>query len=270
MQPSQLTNRMDFRLAGLLVVVLAFALTLVAILNICTYGKICEELVLARYRVVAEDIRGAIEYGLNLGLSPREIPQVQSLIDDEIQDDSRIETIAVIGTDELVYYSTHPADRGKRAPESWLRYIRAQARGGKPYRSAKLLLALPLRNGFGLVIGHVFLSCSRESVSAALWAAVEPTVPAALLILVVLTLAGAWGLRRFARQIIRPLGRMGRQLESLKRGSTVPPPPAGADDLEGAFHDFVRRSRQIQGVLRQADRQAESETIRLTLEADTK
>lgn len=162
------TERFSFKISVILIIILFFSLTLNALLNFFNFEKTYRDLVSSRFHVAGKDLRGTIEYQLNLGLSLPEMKNVQSQADELKKKDVTIAAIEICDERGRILFATD----GRRLGAPVTPRLAAEARrhdrpaGSKKnderavtiIEDGKAHILLPVFNSFGMRVGAITLT----------------------------------------------------------------------------------------------------------------
>lgn len=159
------SNRMWFRISALLILVISAVLVIVSFLNYSNYRKNFLQLNLARYLVVANDLRQTVEAGLNIGLDPdanvRLLPAMQELT--KQQRGTRF--IAVLHTNGAVI---KVGSVDAHAATDWQRRMPSADTYWQASRGDNAEIGMIFHNNFGLKAGAVVIGYDRLAIEDAM------------------------------------------------------------------------------------------------------
>jgi sensor histidine kinase regulating citrate/malate metabolism len=219
------------------VFVCLFAVGMAGLLNFFKYRSNAERLVKERLVVTGAGIESSIRSSLSLGLQFADLSTLPEMMDRERGTDDLIRSIEVFDTDGRTLYSTDRLRQQRPANEAWVNAGREaegaqwQVRAGR-----ESAVGLPVRNGFGLVIGHVALRYAQQQVDEAVMVVARELALACLLVFILSATLASLALMAVMGLTRRDLN----AVENLLSRSQDPagPPPSS---LKGPFSVPLRR-----------------------------
>lgn len=223
---------------GLLSLVIAFVLALVALLNYANFRKSLQEQHVIRYLVLAKDLRQTVEAGMNIGLVPAANERLPQILAGLRTLHSNI-TFAGLSSETGRWLLTH-GDVPEQDAAYWREHVATTAADGwwRARSGDSYLVGLSYVNNFGVKEGAVVIAYDKRDIDLATDAMLTELALDALLTqlaFTVLSLGGAWVLtRRFTRE----LGRVSEALGEMAEGRRVELPRG---DLDEGLHQGVQR-----------------------------
>ncbi len=151
---------LSFRRVGALAVwILAAVLGLTSFLNYANFERAYLDLVRSRSEVLAQDVRQAVEYGLNLGLRLEEMTQLPELLAETQGSDSDIRWAMVVNSQGKPVFSS---PEGAATDVGQIKPYGMQSDGESYFTYT------PVVNSFGRGSGAVVIAWSRELVDSKL------------------------------------------------------------------------------------------------------
>lgn len=144
-------------------IVLTFAVGMATFLNYYKFNSLVGRLMQSRVIVIANEIQDNVEKSLALGLSLQENNTLQGLIERELRADDLLKSIILFDASGTVLYSTESLQLGKKVQNNWLK-VSARAQKDNWFISGResLVAGVPLRNNFGITLGHVAISYTKK------------------------------------------------------------------------------------------------------------
>jgi len=122
----------------------------------------------ARLLLVATETREVVERNLTFGISFTDIATLPDVLASTRSAEPLIAGIDVVEADGKAVYSTDPTRRGHYVEMEWRDAMRRA--GGEPWHArdgADAVQAAPIRNSFGLVLGHAIVRYRLDALDAA-------------------------------------------------------------------------------------------------------
>lgn len=220
-------------------IVVTFAVGMATFLNYYKFNSLVGRLMHSRVTVIGNEIQDNVEKGLALGLSLQENNTLQGLIERELRSDELLKAITIFDDAGTVLYSTESVQQGKTVAKSWLKA--ASSSGFENWKisdRSSLVAGLPIRNNFGVTLGHVALSYTRKPLEHCMGIVGNVLLQTALVVLMV-TVSAAFALLVFAfRGYCRELTIAEDHLASLIRdldGQVQPSLPPLNPATDGSF-----------------------------------
>jgi hypothetical protein len=151
-------NKVRSQMIVVAVLVCLFAVGMAGLLNFFKYRATSDRLIKDRLVVTGTGIENSIRSSLALGLQFSDLGTLPETLERERSTDELIRTIEVFDTEGKSLYSTDRLRAVRGVPAVWV----AEAKeAGDEYwmvkHGANSAVGLPIKNSFGLVIGHVAL-----------------------------------------------------------------------------------------------------------------
>lgn len=219
------------------VLVCLFAVGMAGLLNFFKYRSNAERLVKERLVVTGLGIESSIRSSLALGLQFADLGTLPEMMERERGTDDLIRSIEVFDAEAKPLYSTDRLRAQRDVPEAWI--TAAREAGGEQWQvraSRDSAIGLPVRNSFGLVIGHVALRYSQAQVDEGILAVGRELALACLLVFVVAAALASLALLAVMGQTSRDL----KAVEAVLARSKDPAGPPAAT-LKGPFAAPLRR-----------------------------
>ena len=197
-----LTSKLAITVFG----VLFFSISMCSLLNYVNFEKNYREIVDSRFNALLENLRGRVEYGLNLGLSLDAMKNVESLIIDAQAADSDIAFIRVFDNQGHVLFSTSDEAQYEQAMSSGEAFVR---------------MDVDVKNNFDQVEGKLTLAYKEEVIVAAASRTQLKLIIDASAMLAIFGLLGAIFMRASLRNLIGSLKYMEGSLSNILTNTTV-------------------------------------------------
>jgi hypothetical protein len=210
-------NKVRSQMIVVAVLVCLFAVGMAGLLNFFKYRSTSDRLIKDRLVVTGTGIENSIRSSLALGMQFSDLGTLPETLERERATDELIRTVEVFDTDGKSLYSTDRlrAVRGVR-PE-WL--AEAKDAGGEQWmvkNGANSAVGVPIKNSFGLVIGHVALRFDDAQLRESTMAVARELALISLVVFVVAAVLSSLAL-------IAVMNRMAKDLklveQSLTRGA---------------------------------------------------
>ena len=228
------------KIAGALLLVLTAALSTTATLGYFIYERTLAGLVSSRFEFIAEELKGKIETGLDLGLPLGELETMTELLRQEILTDDALVGLTIKNAKGVILFDTDSSRIGVKAPEPWLESLdEARPKSGS-IRVSDSQLGLPLVNSFDKVVGGLLVTHSESYYQNKRAATVREIGEITLIALLLSSFVGLCGVLTISRPLDSAVMRLEASLRTilLRAGLTA---PGGSDgDLEAAIVAFER------------------------------
>lgn len=224
-------NKARSQMILIAVLVCLFSVGMAGLLNFFKYRSTSDRLIKERLVVVGLGIENSIRSSLALGLQFSDLGTLPEMMQRERGTDEMIRSIEVFDTEGKTLYSTDRLRAMRGVPESWKSEAK-DADGDQWMVKAGLnsAVGIPVKNNFGLVIGHLALRFDEAQVDASTWGVARELVIISLIVFVCSAVLATLAL-------LAVLGRMTRDLEAveqtLKSGTDLSPRAARA--IRGPF-----------------------------------
>ena len=267
-------SSMYLKISAAIITLIAFVLSLAVLLNYAKFERTFGGLAESRLGFLIQDLRGTLEFGLDLGLDPTAMANTAAILAREAAKDSRILSIIVFDNQGQTLYRhrggspTNPSVT-ELSPD-WIGAILHTSptlvwRANDP---ATLIVGAPLTNNFGRAVGGIVLRYDRAFYDRELEQALTGLTRTAALILIgasPITLIGVWLLfRGTRREIDRTRAGLEDYLEQRRDADFQPEPGSTLETLYAAAErrsrEFQRRLGRVGRILRLEQRLADRES----------
>jgi hypothetical protein len=146
--------------------VMGFAIAMACMLLTFKHRAALEALQRDRLERVSEEIAAVVTRNLAVGLALPEIASLPDFLDSQKSTEDLVKAIDVVDAEGRVLYSTQR--KGASAETSWRSTIALSK--DRPWHASEGIEAAvgePIRNAFGMVVGHVVVRYSLESLDTA-------------------------------------------------------------------------------------------------------
>lgn len=219
------------------VLVCLFAVGMAGLLNFFKYRATSDRLIKDRLVVTGAGIENSIRSSLALGMQFSDLGTLPEMLDRERSTDLLIRTIEVFDTEGNSLYSTDRLRAMRGVPQAWV--AEAKEAGDDQWMvkaGANSAVGLPIKNSFGLVIGHVALRFDDAQLRESVMGVARELALIGLVLFVVSATVTSLAL-------MAVMNRMSQDLrvvqESLVRGSGGA--PAAMPAIRGPFARPLRR-----------------------------
>lgn len=251
---------MYLKISAAITALIAFVLGLAVLLNYAKFERAFGSLAESRLGFLVQDLRGTLEFGLDLGLDPTAMANTAAILAREAAKDSSILWIVVFDREGQVLYrqqsdSAEPAITA--LPPGWASAIMRHPptpvwRASEP---ETLVIGTPLINNFGRAVGGIALRYDRAFYDRELARLLSDLTWTAGLILIgasLLALGGVWLLfRGTARALERTRAGLEDYIDQRRDADFR---PASDSTLETLYAAAERRHRALRDRLAQAER----------------
>lgn len=237
--------RLTTKLCVIFACVMGFSMALNVFLNVCNFYSTFSDLAQSRLRVVGEDLQAAIEYGLTINLSLKEMDNIQTIIHEIKQSDSEILSISIVDGQGIAVHDTDEARVGKTLPQSWLKVKPdAEAFDCSIDDVAAWGIDIPVYNSFGVQAGYCLIRCAKTKMQRFLQNMTISFIKFCLIMLAVLLPLGSLLFYTASWPLFKPFEQMERKLKALIAGTACIPEKAdeGEHEMESYFSDFQKES----------------------------
>lgn len=251
---------MTLKVSAAIIALIAFVLGLAVLLNYAKFERAFGGLAESRLGFLVQDLRGTLEFGLDLGLDPTAMANTAAILAREAAKDSRILSIIVFDHAGRALYQ-HQSDPSKpplsTLPSTWVTGILRNPPTAVWWANdpETLLVGAPLINNFGRAVGGIALRYDRAFYDRELERALAGLTRAAAFILIgasLLALVGVWLLfRGMKRAIDRTRAGLEGYLEQRRDADFQPEP---GSTLETLYAAAEQRGRELGRRLERADR----------------
>lgn len=163
---SSQANHLWWRIGLLLILVIAFVLSLISFLNYSNYRKNYLELNLTRYLIMGKDLRQTIESGLNIGIFPAENLNLRPTMKELAQRQMDTRYIGILDESGIVIQEGNfPAN----IPAHWQTLLERTAADAywQDSDASHFEIGMPFSNNFNLKTGAVVIGYDRGAIEAA-------------------------------------------------------------------------------------------------------
>jgi sensor histidine kinase regulating citrate/malate metabolism len=243
-----------------ILVILAFAISVTALLNYYKYQSTLRELVQSRFFVVGLDLKNAVEGSVSLGIPLSQTENIQELLSRVKASDEQIlsaEVFGIAGANGIRLFNTDPANIGEAVPASWV--TAAEKHDAESWRfdeDAAFGVGLPVINNFNKPIGGIVLRYSRAYQQGKIDAMFDALGRSALVVFAIACLLAFIGVYVFFRPISSTFTRMTASLNSLvsDEAPTLTEENAVTPE-EKHYAEFQSKTNKVLEVLREARRE---------------
>lgn len=146
-----------YKISIFIIICLFFSLLINALLNYFNFEKSYNDSRRAKFTIIAEDAVKIIEYGLDMGIAPEEMKNIQEVLNNEIQRNFDIVFISVLNKDLKTLFSSYKNDsliKDNKINEM----LNNTQKDNENYR----IINLPIKNAFKVDVGFLLLQYSEE------------------------------------------------------------------------------------------------------------
>lgn len=243
-------NAIWLRISILLILVISAVLLIISFLNYSNYRKNYLEQNLARYLVLAKDLRQSVESGLNIGLSPAANTSLRPILKSLLQQQIGTRFIAVL--DESGNILSEGA-LDTNTSFAWREKLQHHDEYWQASSAQTLELGMPIHNSFNLKVGAVVVGYDKLAIEYALADMQRKLIFDTLLVIALcalLTLVGVWWL---TRPLERELKSISGVLNQIGEGEHAPQLPAKLDaGMQEDINLFAHMSHRVLRLLHNA------------------
>lgn len=251
---------MYYKITAAILALTTFVLGLAVLLNYAKFERAFNGLTESRLAFLARDLRGALEFGLDLGLDPEAMANTADILAREAARDPRILALLVFDEQGRILYQHRRDDPDQPIAElSGARLATLLRDASTPIWSVSdpqtLIVGASLTNNFGRTVGGVVLRYNRALQDRELEQVLFGLIRMALLILLAagsIALIGVWLLFRTTRHEVDRVH--GALVQFLDRPGAPDFQPEHSSTLETLYAAAERRSRELWGRLGRAQR----------------
>jgi hypothetical protein len=233
------SNRTHRQLVLVAVLVCFFAASMSGMLNFFKYRANAERLVHERLVVTGQGIEGSIRSSLALGLQFSDIGTLNDKLERELRTDVVTRTIQVFDIHGETLYSTDRLRAARGVPPRWI--DAAKGSGGDIWSvkdGVDSVVGVPVRNGIGLVIGHLALRYDEGMVNGPIHLVGQRIALMSLVTFLVSSLLAWLALMSVLRGITKDMAEVERFVDAAtSKGSDV----ADVRPMRGPFAKPIRR-----------------------------
>jgi hypothetical protein len=228
--------------------VTALAVVLSAFLNYGKFLRTFTELEASRFAFIANDIKGSIEGGLDLGVSLPGMVTAQSVIDDEAARDSQIYGIVVFDDSGRILFRTGKSPFDTRiavVPTAWVTGLGGHDANWTAVEGDVAVAGTRLSNDIRQTVGGIAVLYSRQTRELMLRTMAEKLTVAAVVAGAVTALLTWLGVSILVRRVRREIGQVDAALRDGADGQDTP--FAGARKTsDDALNDIAAVSGEIE------------------------
>jgi hypothetical protein len=261
-----------FKISLMIVLIICFSLVLNIFLNFFNFDKSYSTLIRSRFMVSAKEMKNTVEYGLNLGLTLRQLKNLQDIMDNMIKEDPDITGLLIFDdTGKIIFnvqerkeskdrkLSTNKIAKeiGSMVPPDWLYAIGQGKRTEASFKGrVEHSFILPITNNFDIIVGGLVLSYSGVQIDRTILEVLFFLWKIFLGALVIFTLVTIFFINNIFSDIVRSLKSMSNLLSGL-----MDDPGKGSNEfnLEKVItqksssleHEFVGFFQKVQKAMRE-------------------
>ncbi len=238
---------LNLKIVTPVILIAALATGLSAFLNYGKFQRTFTDLESSRFTFALNNIRNAMESGLDLGLALENLANGEGVIEVEAGNDPQIMLIVIFDDEGKIVHLTGNS-KMKKVPPAWTREMTLNL--GKAWRANEpetLVLGMPLVNNFGQIIGGVALRCDWSEQIALLKEMAINLMLGAAIITALTALIALIVVSFLVQRTQKALVKLGRDLDAAQSGSAE----AASDEV---VHLAVSM-REVQAELSTARRQ---------------
>jgi hypothetical protein len=231
-------------IAAALLVVLLVALVTTTVLGYFIYERTLSGLLTSRFAFIAQEIKGKVEAGIDLGLPLGQLENVDDLLRLEMGNDASLVAISIVNTGGSVLFDT----RGERlhapapAPSAWaLDLARKPLIPEKVYQHGAEI-ALPLFTSFGKMVGVLVVSYSGAFYDDKRISVAHDLISVTALVMAIAGFIAVAGVRLITRPMDKAVARLGAGLDALRHRLGLSRPDEPAPVAEAAHDSDIERA----------------------------
>lgn len=145
-----------YKISFFIILCLAFSLVVNGLLNYFNFEENYKSARRSNFVIIAEDIVASIEYGLDMGLAPEEMKNIQKLLTIEIQDNKHIQTLNVINKKGCTIYKAQNIQNNQEINDTFC--IKDEKEQIK-----RRTICIPIKNSFKIDVAFLILKYSPEN-----------------------------------------------------------------------------------------------------------
>lgn len=164
---SRAVDKAQSQMILIAVLVCLFSIGMAGLLNYFKYRTTADRLIKERLVVVGQGIENSIRSSLALGLQFSDLGTLPEMLERERSTDLLIRSIEIFDTEGKLLYGTDRLRALRGAPKKWV--DEAQDAAGDQWMvkdGADSAVGIPVKNNFGLVIGHLALRFDDSQLAA--------------------------------------------------------------------------------------------------------
>lgn len=225
--------------------ILLSTMLITALFGYYKFEDVLSSLVRSRYSFIVFTIKQKVEDRLALGLSLRQLRQMQDLMELEKARDDQILGVQIYDANREVLFDTDRGAIGSRVPPSWLAPLSGAA--NQPFSLAEedtVLVGLPLVNSLGKVEGAVALRYPGGYLERELGNLLSRLAMEFTLVLVGFGMVAIVAASLLLRQVRGRLTAMETTLTKTMAQGGEAVPRQGAPEFETRFAEFCGKARE--------------------------
>jgi sensor histidine kinase regulating citrate/malate metabolism len=251
---------LKFYLALSIIVIMAFTLVVVSFLNYYNFEKDLDGFVKSRFLVIAKDLKGTVEYGLNLGLGVPELRNVQHIVEQIKASDADISSVFILDMDGRILFHSDPQRIGQTIVAKDVEELaKSDPQGSLLKGDRDYMTTMPLLNNFDVREGILVVAYPSRLLEQPKQDMIQFLLQRFLIIGGIFAVLAFLVISFFAALFLRTLDHLSEALSKLLQG--VPfaaegqsePPAGGASEVENKylrFHEttagLLRRLRALE------------------------
>lgn len=146
-----------YKISIFIIICLFFSLSINALLNYFNFEKSYHDARRTKFAIIAEDAVKIIEYGLDMGIAPEEMKNIQEVLDNEIQRNPDIVFISVLDKDQEPLFVSSKNDSSIDSFQ-----IKAKLNDSQEDKEDYRIIHLSIKNAFKAEVGVLLLKYSEE------------------------------------------------------------------------------------------------------------
>lgn len=213
-------NSTNDNLLVVVAIVLTFAVGMATFLNYYKFNSLVGRLMQSRVIVIANEIQDNVEKSLALGLSLQENNTLQGVIERELRADDLLKSITLFDAQGTVLYATESVQQGQKVDKYWLKTAKNASNANWRVSDRNSLVAgVPLRNNFGVTLGHVAISYTNKPLEHCMGIIGNTLLQTALVVLMIFAALTFYLLvlafRRYRRELLSAEAELTHLIKSL-------------------------------------------------------
>ncbi len=145
-----------YKISLFIIVCLAFSLLINALLNYFNFEESYKSARRSNFVIIAEDMVGTIEYGLDMGLAPEEMKNIQTLLSIEITENDHIQYLTVTDKKGYALYKAGSFDSLQTTSDLFCtKGIKEQIKNRT--------VCIPIKNSFKVNVAYLILKYTQEN-----------------------------------------------------------------------------------------------------------
>lgn len=163
----------------------AFTFCMIYLASLWVRQNVADQLSSRYYYVMLTELKERIESGLKLGVDLADVPGVQNTLRRMLERDQALYALEVIGTDNIVVFSTDRGSIGEALPDN---YLHALSRAWSFFSPYETFHTATITDNFGENAGQVLLSANRQQFS--LFGSYRPVMVMSFFLVLLLMVTG--------------------------------------------------------------------------------